>query len=80
MNAIELLPIEKGHFRYESGHHSDSWMDSEPLCLNPEPINDLSRQLAAEKRLPLETLIQLPNEIWIPAACPMCAAGIPLSV
>src|SRR6266446_6796775 len=40
------LPIRRGHFRYESGHHSDSWIDLERLCLHPEPVTDLAAQLA----------------------------------
>jgi orotate phosphoribosyltransferase len=34
--------------------------------------------LAAEHRLPLEALARMPNEIWEPAACPLCARGVPL--
>lgn len=43
---IDRLPIRKGHFRYESGHHSDAWMDLEHLCLRPEPVARLADQLA----------------------------------
>jgi orotate phosphoribosyltransferase len=32
----------------------------------------------AEQAIPLETIAQLPNEIWTPAECPLCAAGVPL--
>lgn len=35
-------------------------------------------QLAAEYGCWLETLLTVPNEIWEPAACPMCARGEPL--
>jgi orotate phosphoribosyltransferase len=44
-----LLPIRKGHFRLESGHHGELWMDLELLCLNPQPIQRLAGALA--KRL-----------------------------
>jgi orotate phosphoribosyltransferase len=44
--VLDLLPIRRGHFRYESGHHSDSWIDLERLCLRPEPIARLADQLA----------------------------------
>ena len=43
---LDLLPIRKGHFRYESGHHGDSWIDLERLCLRPEPVARLADQLA----------------------------------
>ncbi len=32
----------------------------------------------AGQNLPLETIARLPNEIWAPAECPLCAAGVPL--
>ncbi len=32
----------------------------------------------AGQGLPLETVAQLPNEIWAPAECPLCAAGEPV--
>ena len=189
-HVFDLLPIRKGHFRYESGHHSDTWIDLERLCLRPEPMTRLAYELAdrltpysidavcgplvegafvalmvasrlqtaftyaerfddgrsnglypvryqiprtlrdelrgkrvaivndvisagsavrgtladliqcgadtvvvaslavlgseyiefaAANRLPLETLTRMPNTIWPPSACPMCAAGAPFS-
>lgn len=33
---------------------------------------------AATKRIPLEALASVPNTLWTPDACPLCAAGIPL--
>lgn len=35
-------------------------------------------RFAAENALRLETLATLPNEVWAPADCPLCAAGTPL--
>ncbi len=32
----------------------------------------------AEQHLPLEHIEFLPNEVWSPSACPLCAAGMPL--
>jgi len=32
-----------------------------------------------ENNLPVERIAFLPNELWEPAACPLCAAGVPLS-
>jgi orotate phosphoribosyltransferase len=34
--------------------------------------------LAAQDRLPLETLLSLQKEIWVPAECPLCARKVPL--
>lgn len=33
----------------------------------------------AAGKLPVESVARRPNELWEPAACPMCAAGVPLS-
>jgi orotate phosphoribosyltransferase len=34
--------------------------------------------LAASERLPLERLSDLPNSLWEPSACPLCASGLSL--
>jgi orotate phosphoribosyltransferase len=44
---VRLLPIRKGHFRLESGHHGDLWIDLELLCLDPRPIRRFAREIAA---------------------------------
>lgn len=44
-----LLPAKRGHFKYESGHHGDLWVDLERLCLHVEPIRRFAAELA--KRL-----------------------------
>jgi orotate phosphoribosyltransferase len=41
-----LLPWRKGHFRLESGHHGDTWLTLELLCVHPEPVNQLAVVLA----------------------------------
>jgi orotate phosphoribosyltransferase len=41
-----LLPWRKGHFRFESGHHGDTWLNLELLCLQPEPVEQLATVLA----------------------------------
>ncbi len=33
---------------------------------------------AAEKNVPLETVEAVPNELWLPSECPLCASGVPL--
>jgi orotate phosphoribosyltransferase len=45
------------------------------LAVLGEPAN----RLAAEAQIPLEAMATLPNEIWIPQACPLCREGVPLS-
>jgi orotate phosphoribosyltransferase len=35
-------------------------------------------RFAADHKLALITITSIPNEIWIPAECPLCARGIPL--
>src|SRR4029077_13978176 len=45
--VFRLLPARHGHFRYESGHHGELWLDLALLCLHPEPIRRLAVQVAA---------------------------------
>src|SRR6266404_5693134 len=45
--VVRLLPRRKGHFRLESGHHGELWLDLELLCLRPEPVRRLAACLAA---------------------------------
>ncbi|MGZ5493886.1 MAG: orotate phosphoribosyltransferase [Thermoanaerobaculia bacterium] len=184
-DVLRLLPLQKGHFRFESGHHSDTWIDLQTLCLRPEAVETLAATLSEriakydieavcgplvegafvalmvasrlrvlftyaerferpsdelypvqyrvprtlrpivrgkrtaiindvtsagsavrgtladllecganpvvvgtlavlgdtfvkQNKLPLETLVSLPNEIWKPAECPLCARGVAL--
>lgn len=44
--VAELLPWRKGHFKFESGHHGDTWLNLELLCLHPEPVEQLAVVLA----------------------------------
>jgi orotate phosphoribosyltransferase len=46
-DVIRLMPARRGHFRLESGHHGDLWLDLELLCLDPEPVRRLAGQIAA---------------------------------
>lgn len=43
---LRLLPIRKGHFRLESGHHGELWLDLELLCLDPQPIRRFAAEIA----------------------------------
>ena len=36
-------------------------------------------ELARGRKLSLERLVQLPNTVWAPGECPMCALGAPLA-
>jgi orotate phosphoribosyltransferase len=45
--VVRLLPVRRGHFLLESGHHGDLWLDLELLCLRPEPVRRLAGELAA---------------------------------
>ena len=41
-----LLAARRGHFRLESGHHGDLWLDLELLFLHPSRIRPLADELA----------------------------------
>ena len=41
-----LLAARGGHFRLESGHHGDLWLDLELLCLRPERVRPWAEELA----------------------------------
>jgi orotate phosphoribosyltransferase len=41
------VPVQSGHFRYESGHHGSLWFDLELLCLNPATVRPHAKRLAA---------------------------------
>ncbi len=50
MSLLELIPARRGHFRLESGHHGDLWLDLDALLLRPRrlraPAAELARSLA----------------------------------
>lgn len=37
-------------------------------------------EFATEHHMPLEILRQMPNNLWTPSQCPLCAAGTPLEI
>jgi orotate phosphoribosyltransferase len=41
-------------------------------------LGQAAAALAAERGLPLERLAGLPNHLWTPDTCPLCAGGVPL--
>src|SRR5450755_1718835 len=43
---LKLLAAREGHFRYESGHHGDSWLDLDLLLLQANKVNHFAAELA----------------------------------
>jgi hypothetical protein len=43
-------------------------------------LGDGINEFAAEHRVPLELLEQMPNNLWIPSECPLCPKGMPLEI
>lgn len=41
-----LFAARKGHFRLESGHHGDLWLDLELLCWKPARVKQFAAKLA----------------------------------
>jgi orotate phosphoribosyltransferase len=46
-NLLDLMPVRRGHFRYESGYHGEIWLDLDRLFLNPSRITPLAHDLAS---------------------------------
>jgi len=42
-------------------------------------LGDLGQKYLAERNLPLRSISHLPNEIWEPRDCPLCASQVPLT-
>jgi orotate phosphoribosyltransferase len=42
-------------------------------------LGEIGRNYFTERDLPVEYVAHLPNEIWIPANCPLCRSQIPLN-
>jgi orotate phosphoribosyltransferase len=43
---LALVPRRQGHFRLESGHHGDLWLDLDPLFLRPTRLRRFAAALA----------------------------------
>jgi orotate phosphoribosyltransferase len=43
---LALLAVRRGHFRLESGHHGDLWLDLDPLLLRPARLRRYAAALA----------------------------------
>ena len=50
---LSLVNGQRGHFLYESGYHSDTWLDLETICSRPDAIRpailELSKEIAKWK-------------------------------
>jgi orotate phosphoribosyltransferase len=46
MDLLELASAREGHFRLESGHHSDLWLDLNGLFIDDEQISPFVRALS----------------------------------
>jgi orotate phosphoribosyltransferase len=43
-------------------------------------LGDAITKFAAERHVALELLERMPNNLWTPSECPLCAAGMPLEI
>jgi orotate phosphoribosyltransferase len=43
-------------------------------------LGEAIKEFAAEHQVPLELLEQMPNNLWTPSECPLCAASVPLEI
>jgi len=41
-------------------------------------LGGAAAQIAADQNVPLDYVASLPNPLWVPAECPLCAAGVPV--
>jgi orotate phosphoribosyltransferase len=44
--VLDLFAARKGHFRFESGHHGDLWLDIPPAYLHPQRLRPFAAELA----------------------------------
>jgi orotate phosphoribosyltransferase len=47
-DLISFVQGRQGHFRLESGHHGDLWLQLETLCLRSREVQPFAAQLAAK--------------------------------
>ena len=50
MSILPSVAGRRGHFRTESGYHTDGWLDLETLCRRPAMGHPLARDVAAKLR------------------------------
>ncbi len=44
--VLALFAARKGHFRFESGHHGDLWLDIPPAYIHPKRLRRFAAELA----------------------------------
>jgi orotate phosphoribosyltransferase len=47
---LSSVRARRGHFKLESGHHGDFWLDLETLCLRPAHLLPFAAELASRLR------------------------------
>jgi orotate phosphoribosyltransferase len=47
---LAAVRARRGHFKFESGHHGDFWLDLETLCARPAAIRPFAVELAERLR------------------------------
>jgi orotate phosphoribosyltransferase/GNAT superfamily N-acetyltransferase len=47
-DVLSLFDSQKGHFRFESGHHGNLWLNLELLCLRPARVKPFAKELAGQ--------------------------------
>lgn len=47
-DVLRLLPGRDGHFRLESGHHGERWLDLESLCFNVFAVQEMAVRLCTK--------------------------------
>jgi len=50
VTLVDLIPARRGHFRLESGHHGELWLDLDALFLRPRRLAPHAAQLARRLR------------------------------
>ncbi len=45
-DILDLVASRTGHFRLESGHHAERWLDLERLCMDVKVVERLAAELA----------------------------------
>jgi orotate phosphoribosyltransferase len=46
MEVLRLFAARKGHFRFESGHHGDLWLEISPAYVDPKRLRRYAAELA----------------------------------
>lgn len=47
-DLIKRINARKGHFKLESGHHGELWLDLDTLFLRPAPLQPFAKELATK--------------------------------